>query len=274
MNIVITGTTGFIGRSLADHFKANWDTVIEWGRLSPAPASFIAYHKPDVVINCAGEIYNANTMYETNVGIVHSWLEGIRKYNPTTRFINIGSSAEYGPMPRASSEVDPINPVDVYQATKGAATLLCQGYARQFGVDACVARIYSGYGVNERAHRLYPKLYEAFVNDVPMTLRDGFHDFIYIEDFVRGIELLINSPWPKGEIVNFGSGVQHSNLEVLELWRKITSRQGNVVYEPGLSKAYESNIWKCDTSYAKMQYKFQTEYSLEEGIKDFIEKKK
>ena len=274
MNIVITGTTGFIGRSLADHFRSNWDTVIEWGRFSPAPAPLLAYHKPDVVINCAGEIYNANTMYETNIGIVHSWLEGIKNYNPATRFINIGSSAEYGPMPRASSEVDAINPVDVYQATKGAATLLCQGYARQFGLDTCVARIYSGYGVNERAHRLYPKLYEAFVNNVPMTLRDGYHDFIYIEDFVRGIELLLNSPWPPGEIVNFGSGVQHSNLEVLELWRKITGQQGNVAYEPGLSKAYESNIWRCDTSYAKMQYKFQTEYSLEAGIKDFIEKKK
>lgn len=276
MNIVITGTTGFIGRSLVDHFKAilNWDTVIEWGRFSPAPESFVAFHKPDVVINCAGEIYNADVMYDTNVGLVHRWLDGIKKYSPTTRFINIGSSAEYGPMPRASSEVDPINPVDVYQATKGAATLLCQGYARQFGVDACVARIYSGYGVHERPYRLYPKLYEAFVNNVPMSLRDGYHDFIYIEDFVRGIELLINSPWPQGEIVNFGSGVQHSNLEVLELWRKITGRPGNVVYEPGLSKAYESNIWKCDPSYAKMQYKFETEYSLEDGIQDFIRKMK
>jgi len=272
MKIVITGTSGFIGKSLKEHFgKAH--EIIEWGRLSPAPVSFISFHKPDVVINCAGEIYNADVMYETNVGIVHGWLEGIKNYSPTTRFINIGSSAEYGPMPRASSERDPINPVDVYQATKGAATLLCQGYARQFGLDTCVARIYSGYGVNERPHRLYPKLYEAFVNDAPMTLRDGYHDFIYIEDFVRGIELLLNSPWPKGEIVNFGSGRQYSNLEVLELWHTITGRVGNVVYEPGLSKAYESNIWCCDTVYAKMQYKFQTEYSLEEGIRDFIKRK-
>jgi nucleoside-diphosphate-sugar epimerase len=274
MNIVITGTTGFIGRSLADHFKANWDTVIEWHRNDMFPPAFVNQHKPDVIINCAGEIYNANAMYETNVGIVHNWLEGIKQYSPSTRFINIGSSAEYGPMPRASSEVDPINPIDVYQATKGAATLLCQGYARQFGLDTCVARIYSGYGVHERPHRLYPKLYEAFFNNVPMTLRDGYHDFIYIEDFVRGIELLLNSPWPKGEIVNFGSGVQHSNLEVLKTWERITGHKGAVNYEDGLSKAYESKVWICDPTYAKMQYKFFTHYTLEDGIRDFIEKKK
>jgi len=272
MKILITGTTGFIGQSLKQHFERDHQ-VVEWKRQDMFPLPFINLHKPDVVINCAGEIYNADVMYDTNVGIVHNWLEGIKQYSPKTRFINIGSSAEYGPMPRASSEVDPINPVDVYQATKGAATLLCHGYARQFGLDTCVARIYSGYGIHERPHRLYPKLYEAFVNNVPMTLRDGYHDFIYIDDFVRGIEMLLNSPWPRGEIVNFGSGIQHSNLEVLNLWRTVTGQQGNVVYEPGLSKAYESKIWCCDTGYAKMQYKFQTEYSLEQGIQDFIKKK-
>ena len=271
MKIVITGTTGFIGKSLKEYFDQN-HTVIEWNRWGGYPRSFVSQHKPDVIINCAGEIYNADLMFETNVGIVHNWLEGIQLYNPATRFINIGSSAEYGPMPRATSEKDPINPVDVYQATKGAATLLCQGYARQYKLDTCVARIYSGYGVHERPHRLYPKLYRAFFHNEPITLRDGFHDFIYIDDFIRGIELLINSAWPTGEIVNFGSGVQHSNLEVLQLWQKITRTQGAVTYEPGLSKAYESKVWKCDTTYANMQYKFETEYSLEEGIQDFIKK--
>lgn len=273
MKIIITGTTGFIGKSLVETLSKTHDVLI-WGRdVVPTQEEIVKLTQPDLIINCAGEIYNANVMYDTNVGIVQRWLEGIRLHSPTTRFINIGSSAEYGPMPRASAETDPINPVDVYQATKGAATLLCQGYARQFGLHTCVARIYSGYGVNERPHRLYPKLYNAFINNEPMTLRDGFHDFIYIEDFVRGIELLMNSPWPSGEIVNFGSGVQHSNLEVLELWQRITGVKGAVTYEPGLSKAYESKVWICDTSYAKMQYKFQTEYSLEDGIRDFIKRK-
>ena len=51
MKIVITGTSGFIGKSLKEYFGTQHE-IIEWGRLSPSPVSFVAFHKPDVVINC------------------------------------------------------------------------------------------------------------------------------------------------------------------------------------------------------------------------------
>ena len=271
MRILITGTSGFLGKSLKEHFEKEHQ-VIEYSRTGDSLDVLVYSDSLDLVIHCAGEIYDATKMFNSNIVLVNKLLTAIKEYSPKTRLIQIGSSAEYGPMLRASDEKDAINPVDVYQATKGASTLLCQGYARQFNIDTCVARIYSGYGANERPHRLFPTLYRAFFRDEEMTLRDGYHDFIYIDDFVRGIELLINSAWPKGEIVNFGSGTQHSNLEVLNTWRTITGKTGNVKYEPGLSKAYESKVWKCDTTYAKMQYNFETEYSLEDGIQDFIKK--
>lgn len=268
MKIAITGTTGFIGRSLKEFYEPNHE-IIEYPRGSDI-IMMLEAHCPDIIINCAGEIYDVNRMYRTNVGLVESILEWIKRH-PETKFIQIGSSAEYGPMPRASRETDPINPVDVYQATKGSATLLCQGYARQFGLQTCVARVYSAYGPHERPHRLFPKLYRAFFNNEPMTLYDGVHDFIYIDDFVRGIDILLNKEsWPRGEVVNFGSGISHTNLEVLLKWREITGRTGLVTYEDRLSKAYESKCWICDTSYAKWQYKFSTEYSLSDGIRSFI----
>jgi nucleoside-diphosphate-sugar epimerase len=273
MKILITGTTGFIGRSLADYFGSS-HTVIEHNRDSMRISGAIYVHKPDVIIHCAGEIYKADVMFNTNIGIVNEILESIKEYTPKTRLIQLGSSAEYGPMPRASNEADAINPVDVYQATKGAATLLCQGYARQFGLQTCVTRIYSGYGVNERPHRLFPKLYRAFFNNEAMNLFNGVHDFIYIDDFVRGIELLLQNTWPAGEIVNFGSGVQTTNLEVLQAWEQVTGHRAPVTYENRLSKAYESTTWVCDTGYAETAYGFKTEYSLEQGIEDFIRKMK
>ncbi len=271
MRILITGTTGFLGRSLQDHFEKN-HKVFTWGRNSiPIKDAIYVYH-PDVVLHCAGEIYNPAVMYETNIGLVNDLLNGIKEFSPKTRLVTIGSSAEYGPVAHPTSEKDPINPVDVYQATKGAASLMCQGYARQFGLETCVARIYSGYGPHERQRRLFPTLYRSFFNGEAMTLYDGAHDFIYIDDFVRGIDILINSPWPAGEIVNLGSGKQYSNLEVLQTWEKVTGKKAPVTYEEKLSKAYESKIWICDTSYAKEQYGFETQISLEEGIADFIRK--
>ena len=106
-----------------------------------------------------------------------------------------------------------------------------------------------------------------------MTIRDGVHDFIYINDFIRGIDCLLSKEWPHGEIVNFGSGQQTSNLEVLETWNKVVGVTSPITYEAGFMKHYDNKIWCCDTSYAQSQYNFKTEYSLEEGIRDFIKNK-
>ena len=272
MKILITGATGFLGRSLREHYEKN-HRVIVWGRHSSNPASAVAWEKPDLVINCAGEIYDAATMYDANVGIVNDFLNGIKNNSPSTRFITIGSSSEYGKADHPTSERDMINPVDVYQATKGAATLLCQGYARQFGIQTLVARIYSGYGAYEKSHRLFPRLYSAFFEDKEMTLFDGVHDFIYIDDFIRGIDTVLEHPWPAGEIVNFGSGISYTNLEVLQAWEKITGRSAPVKYEPRLNKAFESAVWQCDPQYALDKYQFKTLISLEQGIERFIKTK-
>ena len=175
---------------------------------------------------------------------------------------------------RATAESDPINPTDIYQATKGAATLLCQGYSRYHKLQIAVARIYSGYGAFERARRLFPTLYRATFNGEPMVLRDGVHDFIYVKDFLRGVDCLLAKDWPYGEIVNFGSGQQTTNLEVLRAWYSVVRNESPISYEPGFSKHYDNKIWRCDTRYAESQYGFKTQYSLADGIRDFITEKK
>jgi len=270
MKIFITGITGFIGQSLFEFYNNSNHHVKGYLRGENLINSLNEFN-PDVIINCAGEIYNIELMQQSNIDIVYQILNWM-KINSNCKLIQLGSSAEYGPVPRASSEIDRINPIDVYQATKGAASLLCQGYSRQFNLKVVVARIYSGFGIYERSHRLMPRLYRSFFKNESMKLFDGVHDFIYIDDFIRGVNMLINKETPLGEIVNFGSGVQYTNLEVLEIWKKITGITPPVEYEHRLAKAYETSIWKCDINYAKEKYGFLTEYSLEDGIKNFIKR--
>lgn len=270
MKIYITGATGFLGLSFADHYKPTNELYYHI-RGSDVSAELEVF-KPDLIIHCAGEIYDNSLMIGTNILMTSVILEWVRK-NPTTRMVYIGSSSEYGPANHATKETDLINPIDIYQATKGAATLLCQGYSRYYKLQIAVARIFSGYGAHERERRLYPTLYRATFGNEPMTLRDGVHDFIYVKDFIRGIDCLLAKEWPLGEIVNFGSGQQTTNLEVLKIWNKVSGKEGLITYEPGFARTFDNKIWRCDTTYAQSQYGFRTEYSLEDGIKEFITEK-
>ena len=189
--------------------------------------------------------------------------------------IQIGSSSEYGKLSRAGTELDRINPSTMYEATKGAATLLCQGYARHYDLDICIARPYSVYGPHERPHRLFPRLWRAFYENEPMTLYHGVHDFIYIDDFVRGIDILIRHPnKPAGDIINFGSGSEYQNIEVLNYFKKITGKNAPVQYIDMMAKTFESDMWVCDPTYASEQYGFDTKFSLGTGIEEYIRRMK
>ena len=214
-------------------------------------------------------------MFEPNIVMVQTILKYVQRCKQLCKLIQIGSSSEYGTTNHPTAEDTLLKPVDFYQATKGAATLLCQGWARMHQLPIWIVRPYSVYGPGERPHRLFPKLYKAFKNNEPMTLYQGYHDFIYINDFVRGIDLVLQE-WDlaPGEIVNFGSGYQTSNFDLLDLWIKVTgNKEAPVAKVAEMRKAFENNIWVCDIA-KSFKLGFNCEYTLETGIRDFLLKAK
>jgi nucleoside-diphosphate-sugar epimerase len=200
MKIFLTGIQGFIGKNLLEYYDEH--EIFEYQKYMDVRAK-LEYFKPDLIIHCAAEIYKPELMWKSNIILLQDILDHVKEF-PNTKLIQIGSSSEYGPIPKAAAETDRINPVDMYQATKGAGTLLCQGYARQYKLDITIARAYSVYGKYEKPHRLFPRLWRSFQLDQPMKLFHGFHDFIYINDFIRGINNIVQlENKPLGDIVNF-----------------------------------------------------------------------
>jgi nucleoside-diphosphate-sugar epimerase len=274
MKIFITGASGFVGKNLVDYYTKRGHEVYAFHRgeiLTEALDNFA----PDAIINSAAEIYDHEHMFEPNIVMVQTILEYVQRCKQSCKLIQIGSSSEYGPTDHSTAEDTLLKPVDYYQATKGAATLMCQGWARLHKLPVWIVRPYSVYGPGERPHRLFPRLYRAFNYNESMTLYQGHHDFIYINDFVRGIDLVLQE-WElaPGEIVNFGSGFQTSNFDLLDQWIRVTGNTAAPVAKVAeMKKAFENNVWVCDVA-KSFRLGFDCEYTLETGIRDFLLKAK
>lgn len=270
--ILITGANGFVGKNLIEFYSdkpnINIITFIKTDNLKDK-----LNLNPDIIINTAASIYDIDCMFDTNVALVNKLIE----YSKKTRckLIQIGSSAEYGKKILPTKETDFLDPVTFYGGTKAAATLLCKTIAQEFNLPIVIARPYSLYGNYEKPYRLFGRLYDAFVNNKPMNLYEGYHDFIYIKDFILGIDYLVQNDLAiSGDIINYGTGIQTSNIELFKKFAQIfNSKPDCITFMDGMSKSFESKTWVCDTHYAKTRYNFMPKYSLENGIKDFIKTK-
>ena len=264
MNIYIIGSTGFIGQNLVNRYSK--EIVFKHTRNTNLLATLELF-KPDLIINCAAEIYESADMYKVNVEMVKVCLDWCKNHLDT-QFIQLGSSSEYGSVSRPSKETDPIVVDNMYSGTKGAATLLCQAYAKQHKVNVQIIRPYSPYGPGERPHRLFPALWRSFKLNETMNLAMGVHDFCYIDDFIDAVDLVVKYKENQhGRIINVSSGVQISNSTVLEVFRNITGADGNVKLT---AKFTTPPVWVADITVIKNMYGWQPKYSLEQGIRKFL----
>ena len=265
MKIFITGATGFIGGNLESFYTKQGHDIFAYKRWMDIGAK-LDWFNPNLIINCAAEIYNPDAMWTANVELVKQCLDYQRDHS--CQMIQFGSSSEYGEHSDATEETDPIAATDMYSTTKGIATMLCQTYAQQYGNDVVIIRPYSPYGPGERPHRLFPRLWRAFKSNESMTLVNGVHDFCYIDDFVQAVNIIATSDQrTPGEIVNVSAGVQTTNHEVYEIFKKITGHAGAVTLKDDW---VTPKVWTANIHKATNKFGWHSQYTIEQGIEKFL----
>ena len=265
LKILITGITGYVGSNLAVRCEKLGHHVIPFHRGDKFWK--IREAKPDVIFHCAAEIYEKPKMFASNVELTYNLLEVAEVTQPKA-FIYVGSSSEYGRNDNPMAETDRLNPQTMYEATKGCGSLLTLAS----NIPAIVARPFSVYGRNEPYRRFIPLIYRHYQSGELLTVGPGVHDFIFIDDFIGGllfcmIGLLLG--WTKKDIINFGTGTQYHNIEVIETFEKIVGQKLNWTFDASLRKEYDTYNWRCDTTHAT-SLGWRSETSLEKGLEMYI----
>lgn len=255
----ITGGSGFVGNALFKKLHTHDVYLYSRGESLDCLTDF----QPDFIIHCAGEIYDEEKMFESNIELTNNLLEASKNI-PYQAFIYIGSSSEYGRKDHPMSEGDYLDPTNYYEATKGAGSLLSIAHAREFNKPVMIARPFSLYGEGEPSHRFIPTLLKSARKHERINLAPGVHDFIHIDDFVNGLIALMNHPKP-GEVFNFGSGLQLGNSDVVEIVEAITNKPilRNLVNK---MHEYDTTTWVADISKAK-SLGWEPKISFQEGLK-------
>lgn len=186
-------------------------------------------------------------------------------------FVNSGSSSEYGRKDRPMCESDVLEPATVYGAAKAAGTLIATAFARSMQLPVMTVRPFSPYGPFDARDRLVPKVVQACLSGEELHLASpgNARDFVFIDDVVDLYIRAAERPSP-GEVVNCGSGRQHSVQEMVAQVMALTGKRVPLQWEAVAPRQFESQCWVADISKAERLYSWHPAFTLEEGLQETI----
>lgn len=180
----------------------------------------------DYVINTAAETHVDNSIVgsdiflKSNINGVHHLLNLIQqksRFNMPT-FIHFSTDEVYGDIVQgAHVETDLLKPSNPYSATKAAADMLVQAWARTFNIPFVIVRPTNNYGIGQYVEKLIPKT----IKYIQLGRRVDLHDqgkprrtWLHIDDTAEAINTIITSR-VKNEIFNISGNHEDSNLSVV-----------------------------------------------------------
>ena len=130
-------------------------------------------------------------------------------------------------------------------------------------------RPFTIYGPHEKPSKFLQILFrKKSQGDKTLSLSDGVHDYVYIDDFINALLSIVSINTNLFDIINIGSGIQTTNKDVVKIFERVTNHVFTDI-TPLDKKVYDSDMWVCDTT--KLQSYYKVNISLEEGIRKMIE---
>lgn len=247
MHVLITGGAGFIGSHLAEYHLALGDQVyvvdnlstgvlanidpfrgnpafrfaeadiLHWGGLDKAVAWADRIYHMAAVVGVKKVLEDPVAVMATNMTGTERILRAVRQGGWNPQVVIASTSEVYGFNTKGSfAETDYIVLPSAgrlrwaYAVTKLADEFLAFSYARKYGLNIVVARLFNTIGPNQVGHygMVVPSFVKQAIDNEPLTVYgegNQTRSFCDVRDTVVALDHLAGCPEAWGEVVNVGN---------------------------------------------------------------------
>jgi dTDP-glucose 4,6-dehydratase len=134
-----------------------------------------------------------------------------------------------------AQEGDKLAPSSYYSATKAASDMLVTSAHRTFGLPYLITRTCNNFGEHQDPEKFLPKIYRCVKDGVDVPVYgDGqqVREWMYVYDNVGVIIDLMFDPKVINEVYNIGSGVHHTNMEIIKMIGDILGEEVKIKHVP------------------------------------------
>jgi dTDP-L-rhamnose 4-epimerase len=174
-------------------------------------------------------------------------------------------------------EDDAIRPSSIYAATKYAQEDLVRVGCDSLGIGYAILRLQNVYGEGQSLHNPYTGILSIFSTRVRRGLEltvfeDGLEsrDFVHVSDVVQSILLALTTAHSVNTVINVGSGVPTSVLQVASMLSNALGRAANIrvtsEYRVG---DIRHNV--ADVTRLREVLRHESQTSLERGLRRFCD---
>lgn len=296
--VLVTGAAGFIGAHLthaltaagAHVFALVRATTDRWrlASLDPscaivtadlinaeATAAVMRFARPSIVFHAAaipGHFETPHAMAIAKTATVLGTANVCRLASElgVERLVHFGSSLEYGAANEPLAEERALTPVTGRGLVKAEETIFLLQCARTTGLPFVVLRPFSVYGPWETSGRLFPALMRCILDgsDLRLTQDRVSHDFIYVGDVVAASLRAAFAPSVAGEILNVGTGVQTTNVELVARAERVCDTTVRISATPYPSRPVDVPFWVADVRKTQRLLGWSARTGLEEGLRE------
>lgn len=259
--IYIAGHKGLVGSALFRELKRNgYNNIItktrdELDLTSQSDVDkFFLEEKPEYVFLAAAKVGGifANDKYpadfiRSNLIIQTNVIDASFK-NKVKKLLFLGSSCVYprlAPQPikeeyLLTGELESTN--KAYAIAKIAGIVMCQSYAKQYGMNAISVMPTNLYGENDNfdleSSHVLPAMIRKFDDAKKNNLKEVVlwgsgntkREFLYVDDLASACIFLMNN-YSSSEIMNIGMGQDLSILELANMVKDCVDYKGNIVWD-------------------------------------------